>query len=1001
AVSSDWDDAGNWDIRVPTACDHVVIPEVGDEPEIAGTTAAVAKSVTIEEEAYLTIESGGSLEVDGADGDGITIIGEIYNNGTINIGQSLGVGGNGVKVNPSGTFYNDFNSVLNIDNTSSRAIYNTNIFSNSGILNIGQINQTNSIGNHAIHNDNTFTNEAGEINIDRILSNRKAILNNSGTFTNKAIIHIGANTEAGSEGIENRASFNNDAGEINIDRTSERGILNKGTFTNSATINIGANASVGSFGIEIKALPTGSFINEAGEINIDRSTFDGLSIPSGVFRNRANINIGCNSNTISTGLYCDGPFINESGELIIKNTTSRALQVTSGTSIINKACASIRLFDNMIVGNAENDGFFSVDAADNSQVFFFENNGILEDVQGTVPTDIAGFENNEIIIAPTQASNCGAVASAFDLGAMVDFDILGIFTDENATASAGAYDASNNTFTPTNVLTIGNNSFYVKIEDSGNGCEFIAEWTVEATVADVTWTGAVSSDWDDAGNWDIRVPTACDHVVIPDTNNDPIILEGTSAVAKSVEIASGAVLTLNAGSSLTIDGADANGISNNGVINNSGTITIDNTGSNAYYSNNNGAACFNSGQFDIGQNEVAADINGIGIFINKGTFDNLANGVVNIDNTSLDGMFTDDLDNSGTINIGLNGGNIGDDGLHQYGGTVVNTGTLVINGTAAQAYHNDGTLDNSGMLKGTGIFSLNDNALGGMLAPGLSTGKMTFVSDQAFQATQTMEIEVEGTTPETQHDMVEVNGTATISGTLAVSISYTPSSNDRIVFLEATTVSGSFSVISPSLPTGWAVDYSVPGEVALQFNVSLPVELVYFSATKKEDEVELTWQTASETNNEGFEVEHSTDGRDWDYLGFVDGHGNSTEAHDYSFQHQSPSSGINYYRLRQVDFDGQWEYSKVCSVEFDSPSVQIKVFPNPAVHYATLSLPNFSSEALVQVIAPDGRIMKQMNIREGEQQVRLDVQTWPAGVYFIQLRLDGQNYTQRLIHNKL
>jgi len=95
----------------------------------------------------------------------------------------------------------------------------------------------------------------------------------------------------------------------------------------------------------------------------------------------------------------------------------------------------------------------------------------------------------------------------------------------------------------------------------------------------------------------------------------------------------------------------------------------------------------------------------------------------------------------------------------------------------------------------------------------------------------------------------------------------------------------------------------------------LPVELISFRGKSTLEGTLLTWQTATEKNNEGFEIEHSIDGRTWDNIGFTYGNGTSNELNSYEFIHELPVSGINYYRLKQIDFDGQFEYSHIVNVE--------------------------------------------------------------------------------------
>jgi hypothetical protein len=113
----------------------------------------------------------------------------------------------------------------------------------------------------------------------------------------------------------------------------------------------------------------------------------------------------------------------------------------------------------------------------------------------------------------------------------------------------------------------------------------------------------------------------------------------------------------------------------------------------------------------------------------------------------------------------------------------------------------------------------------------------------------------------------------------------------------------------------------------------LPVELTSFTSTASADGVTLLWTTASEINNHGFEVERSYDGNIFSSIGFVNGQGTSTEAHNYSFvdKPEIKTDGILYYRLKQVDLNGQSTYSQVLTVKLDIP-IHFSLsqnFPNP------------------------------------------------------------------------
>lgn len=134
------------------------------------------------------------------------------------------------------------------------------------------------------------------------------------------------------------------------------------------------------------------------------------------------------------------------------------------------------------------------------------------------------------------------------------------------------------------------------------------------------------------------------------------------------------------------------------------------------------------------------------------------------------------------------------------------------------------------------------------------------------------------------------------------------------------------------------------------FGVSslLPIELAYFRAKLEGTTVELKWGTALEINNAYFEIEHSTNGKDFKSIAYVEGAGTSTKALFYDFQHKAPERGVNYYRLKQTDFDEAFSYSDMVSVKYESTSkATIKVFPNPVVDRFTIT--HDSAEELSQI----------------------------------------------------
>lgn len=109
----------------------------------------------------------------------------------------------------------------------------------------------------------------------------------------------------------------------------------------------------------------------------------------------------------------------------------------------------------------------------------------------------------------------------------------------------------------------------------------------------------------------------------------------------------------------------------------------------------------------------------------------------------------------------------------------------------------------------------------------------------------------------------------------------------------------------------------------------LPIELLSFSAANMGAFVHLTWTTATERNNDYFNIQRSTDGAEFSSIARIAGAGTSTREIDYQYGDESPLAGVSYYRLKQTDFDGKVTYSKVVKVDRDSEAV-LMVYPNPA-----------------------------------------------------------------------
>ncbi|KUG06685.1 hypothetical protein ASU33_04935 [Solirubrum puertoriconensis] len=168
----------------------------------------------------------------------------------------------------------------------------------------------------------------------------------------------------------------------------------------------------------------------------------------------------------------------------------------------------------------------------------------------------------------------------------------------------------------------------------------------------------------------------------------------------------------------------------------------------------------------------------------------------------------------------------------------------------------------------------------------------------------------------------------------------------------------------------------------------LPVTLTSFAAAANGQNVQLTWTTAQEKNNDRFEVERSTDGTRYELVATVRGKGNTSTASSYTATDAKPLAGTSYYRLRQVDFDGTATYSQVAVVR--NSTQQVYLTPNPAT--SQLGFEYAGGELQWRIVNSVGQLMKQ-----GSAQVSssVDVSSLRAGVYFFEVSTGGQRSVQK------
>ncbi len=176
-----------------------------------------------------------------------------------------------------------------------------------------------------------------------------------------------------------------------------------------------------------------------------------------------------------------------------------------------------------------------------------------------------------------------------------------------------------------------------------------------------------------------------------------------------------------------------------------------------------------------------------------------------------------------------------------------------------------------------------------------------------------------------------------------------------------------------------AIDDYTPTIGGSASNVPLPVELLNFQAQPQGKTNFLDWQTANEKDNDGFSIERSAEGKVFQTIGFVKGHGTTQEKQSYTFTDDTPLS-ISYYRLKMIDFDGSFEYSKVVSVIAANKhqKLNIKAYPNPARH--TIAIEPFDTFESMNIYNLQGVLLVRSN------QTEINTSIISSGIYILEVK---------------
>ena len=609
-------------------------------------------------------------------------------------------------------------------------------------------------------------------------------------------------------------------------------------------------------------------------------------------------------------------------------------------------------------------------------------------------------------------------------------------------------NGATNTYNST-TLAQGNKVSVVAM--SAAGCTSSSN-EITMSVADEIWTGNTGNDWFNNSNWACgSAPNETNDIIIPTGATRMPVINDVGAKFRNIIIENNASLTISGSNNIDVHGnftnygsfnansgsvtfkgtstiSGSNSLTlNNVIIDGTGTLTgssgnINITGdftNNGSFNNNSGTIIFdgNSAQAISGDFAGANSLNNV-------TINNLSGVTLKNGNKTIDGVLTltlGKLTSADLLTLGQNATT----NISAASGKV----TSYIVGSLSKIIQGDNNgefffpIGTSTSYKPAGVINV-----GG----GIQTWKMSYsivpqsnnikIGEQIKRVSnkESWIISATGTANIVLSWDENFNGNSYVDDLSELRIAHldtisewvsigTNSSTQGVPTTNFGTIISSTSISFTGAKKSSGPQRFTLASTSLSSN-PLPIELLYFRDNPNEENIELLWATVSEINNDYFEIQRSTDARNFKTIGKVFGAGNSSVKQTYNFVDKKPINGISYYRLKQVDYNGDINYHDIISVEWHEVNLlknsDVNLYPNPYNNgELILNLQKFETNTSIHISISNisGKIIYNSNLLIPEDKnikiIPMLVNKIPQGIYFIRIQTTQRVFVKKFIVN--